>query len=209
VVACAHCGEDDDLSATALGDGQREIICGRCGHHWVRGETALVPGRSGAGAASPTHAAEAHRESQTSVNERAISAVIDELGRLGATCRVIRDGNRRVVLAEGDVDGREVVLVVRGRTSGDWQTSASYGRPCEPERMPYRFWVFVDLLASGPEFYIQPEWEVLSGIHRNHQAYLAANDGHRIRNDDSDHHRIETDRVTAGWDAWGQLRIFH
>jgi hypothetical protein len=209
VVSCGRCGEDDDLSATSFADGRREIVCGRCGHRWVRGEAALPPTRTAEVTVSPTHEADADRESPTSVNERAITAVVDELGQRGAACRIVRDGGRRQVLVVGDVDGREVVLTVRGRTSGDWQTNASYGRPCEPERMPYRFWVFVDLLDGGPEFYVQPEWEVLSGIHRNHQAYLDANDGHRVRNDDSDHHRIETDRVAEGRDAWEQLRIFH
>jgi transcription initiation factor TFIIIB Brf1 subunit/transcription initiation factor TFIIB len=207
MVGCPNCHEDDDLSATVRADGRREIVCGRCGHLWVRGEAARDHAASPAAAGSSDDAPRSGRAA--SVNERAVGAVVDELARRGAACRVSRERTRREVLVNGNVRGREVVLVVRGRTSGDWQTRASHGQPREPERMPYRFWVFVDLLPTGPEFYIEPEWVVQSDIHRTHSAYLESHAGTRPRNSASDHHRIETERVAGGRDRWDLLRIFH
>jgi hypothetical protein len=37
------------------------------------------------------------------------------------------------------------------------------------------------------------------------QQYLEANGGHRIVNDDSDHHSIKTERVAGGRDRWDRL----
>ena len=56
-----------------------------------------------------------------------------------------------------------------------------------------------------PVFFIHPQWAVLNDIHVNHQQYLDANGGHRIANDESDHHSIKTDRIAAGGGRWDLL----
>jgi hypothetical protein len=70
---------------------------------------------------------------------------------------VERSGKKKEVIAS-TARGGEVVLVVRVRTRGDWQTSITYGEPHAPEEHPTRFWVLVDLYPDVTYFYIVPEW---------------------------------------------------
>jgi hypothetical protein len=103
---------------------------------------------------------------------------------------------------------REVVLVVRARTRGDWQTSTTYGELSTPELVPSRFWVMVDLFPDTTNFYVVPEWWIRNDIYEKHQAYLNEHGGLRAVNDESDHHRIWTERVQQWLGRWEQLRIF-
>ena len=132
--------------------------------------------------------------------------MIAELERRGASCRVERVGtNRREIRVRTAPSGPELAIVVRARTSGDWQTQASYGEPRQREERPTRFWIFVDLEPDEPAFYVCPEWEVLNDIYMKHKQYLDANAGHRVLNDDSDHHSIRTERVADGLGRWDRL----
>jgi hypothetical protein len=67
----------------------------------------------------------------------------------------------------------------------------------------------VDLIGKQPQFYVVPEWWMQNNIHDVHKEYLATNGGRRVVNNDSDHHRITTDRVTRGFEQWDKLGIFY
>lgn len=56
------------------------------------------------------------------------------------------------------VPGRSTVLVaVRSKTAGTWQTQASLGTPAPASPPQDVFWAFVDLGAQPVAFYVVPE----------------------------------------------------
>jgi hypothetical protein len=148
------------------------------------------------------------KPSNTQINRRAIDHVVAELERRGGHARVVREGRQIEIRATGSDPRHEVAIQVKARTGGDWQTSTDRGRVRTPEEVPWRFWILVDLEPSKPMYYIVPEWWMQNDIYKNHHEYIDPRGGHRIANDDSVHHKIETDRV-AGWrDGWNELGIF-
>jgi hypothetical protein len=64
------------------------------------------------------------------------------------------------------------------------------------------FWIFLDLTASEPGFYIVPSWWMKNDIHCDHARYLERHGGHRAKTPDSTHHRITTERITKWRDRW-------
>jgi len=165
VAVCEKCGSDDLTGDGQLSDGRLQVRCLACGHAWLRGtarpvSTGTAPAAAGnasgtgaTGAGSPAGEPPAKRSGGPSaVHDRALRAVAAEIGRLGGTATVVRNGRQQEVHASGDVAGREVILLVHGRASGDWQTTIEYGREREPELMPYRFWVMVDFTADPAQF---------------------------------------------------------
>lgn len=207
---CEECASNDLDLVEVLPDGRRRVACASCGHTWIRGtadRTAPRARRTGQGAAGGAASATIG-SGASAVNERAVAAVVDELVRRGAQVRVERRGNKKEIIARDPGSVREVVIMVRSRTRGDWQTQASYGRIREPEAVSSRFWVMVDLYKDATNFYVVPEWWIANDIHEKHQEYLAHHGGTRPRNDSSTSTKIETKRVEEWLDRWDQLQIF-
>jgi hypothetical protein len=145
----------------------------------------------------------------STVNERGIAAVVNEVTRRGGQARVERDGNRREVIVTCPGRAGELRLLVRARTAGDWQTRASYGQPRAEEEHPTAFWVLVHLGPGIVQCYVVPEWWMQNDIYVAHEEYLGRHDGTRALNPDSDHHAIPTKRVAEWLDRWDQMRLPH
>ncbi|MCW2539413.1 MAG: hypothetical protein JWN95_1138 [Frankiales bacterium] len=144
------------------------------------------------------------------MHELGLKLVADKIRELGGKAREQRAGRQIELVAHGhDPLGREVRIRVLTRTAGDWQTSTSYGQKRTAESVSTAFWVLVDLIGQQPQFYVVPEWWMQNNIHDVHKDYLATNGGRRVVNNDSDHHRITTDRVTHGFEQWDELGIFY
>jgi hypothetical protein len=201
--AVPRCGSDAAVTATAGPEGGTRYTC----HFSHSGEGNVSWQAEPERSSGAKRASSARRErsrspgSSAGVNDQAITAVIAEVVRRGGRARVERSGNKKEIIASSGRGG-EVVLVVRARTAGDWQSSIAYGEPRAHEEYPTRFWVLVDLYPEATNFYIAPEWRMANDIHEHHQAYLDAHCGSRAVNDDSNHHRIETARV-GQWPAGG------
>ena len=136
------------------------------------------------------------------MNERAIAAIVDEIVRRGGQARIERRGAKKEIIARSPESTRDVVILVRARTRGDWQAQASQGREREPEEVSTRFWVMVDLFADATNFYVVPEWWIQNDIREKYEAYLAHHGGTRPVNEKSDHAKIETARVQEWLDRW-------
>jgi len=206
---CPRCGSDAAVTSTALPRGRTLYTC----HFSHSGEGNVKWEAEARRSSGATAASSAPRQrfrspgSSADVNERGITAVVAEVVRRGGKARVERYGNKKEIIATSDRGAGEVVLVVRARTWGDWQTSIAYGEPRKPEEHPTRFWVLVDLDPDATKFYIVPEWWIANDIHEKHQVYLDAHGGSRAVNDESNHHRIETERVSQWAGRWDQLRL--
>jgi hypothetical protein len=138
---------------------------------------------------------------------RGVDIVRSELQRRGITPRAgtSRSPNElRFQHADGDA---ELVVLVRSRTAGDWQTDTRYGKPRAEPRFERMFWVFVDMIPPEPVFYVVPAWWIENDIYTTHQAYLARHGGLRARTLGSTHHRITTNRVEGWRDRWDLLGL--
>ena len=199
MAACEKCGSDDlDLIET-MADGRLLVACGSCGHKYVRG-TASRPSSTARAARRP--APGAAPGGAAAVNDRAIAAVVEEIQRRGGQARVERRGAKKEIIARSPGSSRDVVILVRARTRGDWQTQASHGREREPEDVSTRFWLMVDLYAEVTNFYVVPEWWIQNDIREKHEAYLAHHGGTRPATDKADNTKIDTARVQEWLDRW-------
>jgi hypothetical protein len=140
-------------------------------------------------------------------NERGLACVVQEITKRGGQAQTVREGRQIQVRAHGLDRRREISIQVKARTSGDWQTSTDRGAEAQPESAPTRFWILVDLQDDVPDFYVMPEWWIRNNIYDTHRAYIEAHGGHRVMNDESTHHRIETTRVAQWRDRWDVLGI--
>lgn len=135
--------------------------------------------------------------------------VAAEINRRGANAVTLTDDTRNTeVRAWDDADTRQINIRVRSRRFGMWQTTIGEGRPSEPVGNETSFWIFVDLSAHTPEFYIVPEWWIRNDIYRAHQEYLEKHGGVRPRTHDSQHHGIALDRIQQWKDRWDILGVF-
>lgn len=98
-------------------------------------------------------------------------------------------------------------LYVKTRRRGDWQTDMRKGTPRTEDPEEQRFWLFVDLTVSPPQFCVAPAWWVENDIYEHTQAYLRRHGGRRARTPNATHHRITTDRVLAWCDRWDLLGL--
>jgi hypothetical protein len=119
--------------------------------------------------------------------------------RVGQTARVRASSRDR---------GREVVLRVKAKRRGDWQTTTTHARRRRRPADETSFWVLVDLEPSLPTFRVVPAWWLENDIHREHQDYLSRHGGQRAETPNSDHHRIQPSRVAEFQDGWLALGIF-
>jgi hypothetical protein len=136
---------------------------------------------------------------------RAVGDRLRALGALVADVRVPPQSHRlRVTNTRA---GKPLLVAVRSRTAGTWQTQASLGTPAPTNRPDDTFWILVDLGASTMEFYVIPEWWMRDDIYVHHQRYLAAHGGTRANSPGSDHHAIPTSRVREWRDRWELLGL--
>jgi hypothetical protein len=120
-------------------------------------------------------------------------------------------GTRRIYLvATNTSSSRAVQLRVKTKQKGSWHSTTDEAKqgnaPVNSEEVK-NFWVFVDL-ADQPKYWIVPEWWIRSDIHEAHQRYIQKHDGHRVRNDESNHHSIEQSRLKQWEEHWEILDIF-
>lgn len=150
-----------------------------------------------------------HRPNNHQVNRAGRHYVAAELHRRGAERVIIGikrgDPDLRAANAPGS---REVTIVVKAKTAGDWQPSTDSGIPRDPENDPTSFWILVDLRETAPHYFVIPSWWIENNIYEEHRAYLARHGGHRAESPDSKHHRITDDRVEQWREQWDLLRIF-
>jgi hypothetical protein len=96
------------------------------------------------------------------------------------------------------------------QSSGTWQTSTRYAQIDEGASYLSRFWIFVDLAADRPRFFVVPELWMRSDFQTVHQDYLAKHGGVRPNAPESKHHSITRARIApwkGRWDqfAWGNM----
>jgi hypothetical protein len=135
-----------------------------------------------------------------------------ELLRRGAASVISNSrGTRRIYLVATNANrDRTVELQVKTKQKGSWHTTINEAKPGDAplnSEEIKNFWVFVNL-ASEARYWIVPEWSIRSDIHEPHQRYLQKHDGHRARNDDSNHHSIEESRLKRWRENWEILGIF-
>ncbi len=113
---------------------------------------------------------------------------------------MVREGGRQVIVASRGANRR--VVRWSSRATGDFQMSArDHGRL---ERHDH-FWALVDLTGPWPEVHVLPEDDVRAFLASTYAAYLARFGGHRARNDDSTHQKINTRELrsivarSVGW----------
>lgn len=137
--------------------------------------------------------------------------VAGELHRRGAYAVTFAGNMPRIdILASNAAQDKTVMIQVKTKRSGTWQTSTRAGIPREAVPEELRFWIFVDLRKNpeeSPGFYIVPEWWVQNNIYEAHQKYLAKHGGTRSQSPDSTHHAIPRSRILEWKDRWDLLPI--
>jgi hypothetical protein len=136
---------------------------------------------------------------------RGYGEVKAELETRGPAVRETAGAQVRLLECEA-ADGRRVHVRVKTKTSGTWQASVASGSPNPVRTAVPTFWVFVDLKSSPRAGFVVPDECIRLDIHREHQAYLARNGGHRVHNDASQHHSIKVDRIEQWRGKWELLR---
>lgn len=98
---------------------------------------------------------------------------------------------------------------VTAKTSGDWQTSVTYGRGriAGDVASKERYWIFVDLGTGPAQFYIAPAIWVREEILKRHEEFLLRNGGKRPINPDSVHHKIKAKWIAQWRQRWGLLGL--
>ena len=132
--------------------------------------------------------------------QRGIQLVKAELQRRGLVVSEFYEGRRQVLSADGPAGRR--LIHVSTRTGGTWQTSIDYGEKPSPPEYENRLWIFVDLSATAPSFYVVPYRWMSEDIHDTHQRYLRAHGGRRARNQASTHHSVQLGRVAQWANRW-------
>lgn len=144
----------------------------------------------------------------------------DQVGRAGeyfVAAEITRRGGYAVTFS-GNMPGidviatsadhtRKVTIQVKTKTTGDWQTSTTFGRRWKEDPCDDRYWVLVDIGPHGPNFYVMPAYWIENDIFVAHRAYLGQHDGKRAKNGESTHHRIPRQRVEQWHERWDVLGI--
>jgi hypothetical protein len=113
------------------------------------------------------------------------------------------------ILASNLDQTRTVTIQVKTRAAGSWHSQSTRGHPrTEPAKDEGRFWIFVDLIAQPPGFYVVPEWWMQNDIHRAHTEFLQRHGGTRPRSPESTHHGIGLPRIEQWRDRWDVLGLF-
>jgi len=145
--------------------------------------------------------------SSADVAKKGVELAMSELKARGAD--VIRETSTRAAnyLRVTAGAGPPKRVYVKTRRTGDWQTDTRKGRPRASEEDPGEFWLFVDLAAEPPQFFIAPAWWVENDLYEDYQAYIARHGGRRAVNPTSTHQRITRDRITEWHERWDLLGL--
>ncbi|NLE02370.1 MAG: hypothetical protein GX640_21100 [Fibrobacter sp.] len=131
-----------------------------------------------------------------------------ELLKRGATS-VTTGGNRKKYLSVKNRKNHEINLKVKAKRKGDWQTTIDEAIGFNTQRnseVVINYWVFVEI-CDKPNFWVVPDKWIRNNIYVEHQKYLEKNNGHRPKNDDSNHHSIEEHRLVEWNERWDILEI--
>ena len=144
------------------------------------------------------------------LNSEGRKKVEAELLRRGAAS-VTSHGTRKIHLqAANSSHSRTVELQVKTKQKGNWHTTTDEAKQTvtPPDSKEVRnFWVFVDF-GGAPRYWIVPDWWLRNDIDEAHKRYLNKRDGHRAKNDNSNHHSIEESRLENWQNKWEILDIF-
>lgn len=134
--------------------------------------------------------------------------VAAEIHRRGGYAVTFSGNMHDIDLLASDANHDRVISIqVKTKTSGTWQTSTTRGRRRRAPEVETKYWVFVDLGAEHPDFYIVPKWWIENDIFKAHNLYLKEFGGHRAKNDASTHHAIPASRIAKWHDRWDELGI--
>jgi hypothetical protein len=133
--------------------------------------------------------------------------VARELESRGLTANEIQQRRQYFLEAESPKSGLRVRLRVKTRRRGNWHSREIEGSADPVSPAVPTFWVFVDLSVEPPAYYVARDEWVRRDIFDAHQRYLQRHGGHRAKNDASDHHAIQLERVQQWRNAWYQLGI--
>lgn len=137
--------------------------------------------------------------------------VAGELNKRGAYAVTFAGNMPKIdILASNMEQARTVLIQVKTRRTGSWQTSIDQGKRCNSQYHKTSFWVFVDLGKQDfpPSYFIIPEWWIRNDIYRAHKTYLKKHGGRRKNNPFSKHHSITLARIEEWRDRWEILKIF-
>jgi hypothetical protein len=122
----------------------------------------------------------------------------------------VQSGNVFELHATDTSGRREVTLRVKTKSSGDWQTTTTIGKPREEKRAETKFWILLDTGqrgADGPGFFVVPDWWMCNYVHDEFEAHLRSHGGQRPVNPTSTHCAIHSGDVERWRDRWDQLGI--
>jgi hypothetical protein len=139
--------------------------------------------------------------------ERGIQATTEMIERLGGRdLRLHKEGNKRFITFVSP-GGKQFKVTTRAKKSATWQTTTTYGKPCLENHLENQYWVFVDLEFDPPKFYPVPLWWILNNIYEVHEEYLKRYGGHRKRNDNSNHHAVQLERIKSWESRWKNMDL--
>lgn len=135
--------------------------------------------------------------------------VAAEIHRRGGYAVTFSGNMKGIDLLASDAEHkRKISIQVKAKTSGTWHANlARDAHKRDEDPAEEKFWIFVDLGAEQPAFYIAPAWWVENDISQAHSAYLERNGGKRVVNNDSQHHAIPLSRIAHWRDRWDLLGI--
>ena len=122
----------------------------------------------------------------------------------------------RSVLAAGDLGGHHIVcstpsgewrLRVKTKSAGTWQDDTGNGAPATSDDADQVVWVYVDVAAEDPIFYVAPGWWAVNDIYTSHEEYLKRHGGRRALSPNSSHHAITQSRVSEWRGRWDLLGL--
>lgn len=142
------------------------------------------------------------------VNLQGRKLVETELLNRGALS-VTTCGSHQKYLSVKTKKNNEIKLKIKVKRKGDWQTTIDEAiNPDKPMDVTTKreFWIFVEI-GDEPGFWIVPDKWIRNNIYTEHHKYLEKNNGHRPKNDDSNHHSIKENRLIEWQDKWEILGI--
>jgi hypothetical protein len=144
--------------------------------------------------------------SNQQVNAHGRELVEIELLKRGATS-VKMCGTRLKYISIVSKKNKDINLRIKVKRKGSWQTTideADGSVISHTGDIKFDFWIFVEM-GDEPNFWVVPDNWIRHDIFIEHKKYLEKHNGHRPKNDDSNHHSIEEYRINNWEDRWDLL----
>ena len=138
-------------------------------------------------------------------------AVFAELERRGGADVTHYKVGRQIELRASKVERtRTVAIRVKTKTRGNWHASITEAASAGQQVDRQRFWVLVDLDASGgvAKFFVMPDDWIRRCLKDHYDWWLEIHGGERPVTPGSPPVAIEPEEVAQWQDAWGELGIF-